>query len=94
MITAKQRAFLKSKLNTVKPVLRIGKDGLKEEVFESIDLYLNKNEIMKIQLLQNTEVDAYELFDELEARLNVEFVQKLGNVLSIYRQSDKKIYLE
>ena len=93
MITAKERAFLKAKLNTVKPAIRIGKGGLSDEVVESIDLYLNKNEIMKIQLLQNTDVDPFELFDELEARLGVEFVQKMGRVLSVYRKSDKNIYL-
>ena len=48
---------------------------------------------MKIQLLQNTDVDAYELFEVLEEKLGVEFVQKMGSVLSIYRKSDKNIYL-
>lgn len=93
MITAKERAFLKSKLNTQKPAIRVGKGGVSDELIEAIDLYLNKNKIMKIQLLQNTDVDAYELFDELEEKLGVEFVQKMGSVLSIYRKSDKNIYL-
>ena len=76
MITSKERAFLKSKLNTMKPAMRIGKDGIKEETLEAIDLYLNKNEIM-------------ELFGELEEKLGVEFLAKLGSNLSIYRKSEK-----
>lgn len=89
MITSKERAFLKSKLNQLKPALRVGKDGIKEETLKTIDLYLNKNEIMKIQILNNSDVELMELFDELEEKLNVEFLSKMGNHLSIYRKSDK-----
>lgn len=93
MITPKERAFLKSKLNTIKPAMRFGKDGVTDNTIEAIDLYLKKNELMKIQILNNSLYTTDELFEELEEALDVEFVQKMGNVLSIYRKSDKNIYL-
>ncbi|MCI5675075.1 MAG: YhbY family RNA-binding protein [Ezakiella sp.] len=93
MITPKERAFLKSKLNTIKPAMRLGKDGVTDNTIEAIDLYLKKNELMKIQILNNSLYTTDELFEELEEALDVEFVQKMGNVLSIYRKSDKNIYL-
>lgn len=94
MINSKERAFLKSKLNTLKPALRVGKDGIKDETLKAIDLYLNKNEIMKIQILNNSDVEPMELFEELEEKLGVEFLARIGNHLSIYRKSDKNILLK
>ncbi|MCI6609410.1 MAG: YhbY family RNA-binding protein [Ezakiella sp.] len=94
MINSKERAFLKSKLNTLKPALRVGKDGIKDETLKSIDLYLNKNEIMKIQILNNSDVEPMELFEELEQELGVDFLARMGNNLSIYRKSDKNILLK
>ena len=77
MITSKERAFLKSKLNTMKPSMRIGKDGIRDLVRSRGlgDVY-KRQEVM-------------ELFGELEEKLGVEFLAKLGSNLSIYRKSEK-----
>lgn len=67
---------------------------MKDETIEAMDLYLKKNEIMKIQFLNNTEVDPMEVFSQLEEALGVEFLMQLGHVLGVYRDSDRHLYLK
>lgn len=92
-MNAKERAKRKAAIHHHKPAIRIGKDGLKPETLEAIDLYLNKNEIMKIQLLPSAEMTPMEVFAVLEEKLNAEFLSVLGHVLSIYRDSPAHLYL-
>lgn len=94
-MTPKFRAFIKSKAHLLDPVLRIGKEGLKEETIEAIELYLNKNEVMKIQILNNSDITQEELFLDISNNIrNVEFIQSIGHVLVIYKESQKKIFLD
>ncbi|MDO5716544.1 MAG: YhbY family RNA-binding protein [Tissierellia bacterium] len=94
MITSKERAFLKGKLALKKADFRIGKEGLKEETIEAMDLYLKKNEILKIQFLNNAELEPMEVFHQLEEALGVEFLMQLGHVLGVYRDSERHLYLK
>ena len=87
MLTGKQKSFLRSKANTLKPVFQIGKEGVTEEFVESVLSYLNKHELMKINILQNSDVT----FDMLRAAFEVceiEVVQTIGKTIVIYKHSD------
>jgi len=90
MITTKQRAELKKIAQNLKPVLNIGKDNLNENMFTEIDNYLNKNEIMKIKILQNSTENAKDTLEFLCSRLNAEPVLAVGKVLILYRYSKVK----
>ena len=90
MITTKQRAELKKIAQNLKPVLNIGKDNLNENTFIEIDNYLNKNELMKVKILQNSSETVKETMKEICEKLNAEPVLCVGKVLIIYRYSKFK----
>ena len=90
MITTKQRAELKKMAQNLKPVLNIGKDNVNDNTFIEIDNYLNKNELMKLKLLQNSSVSAKDTMKEICEKLNAEPVLCVGKVLIIYRLSKFK----
>lgn len=47
MLKGKQRAYLRSIANTLKPSTQIGKDGVTESFLEQLDDMLRKREIVK-----------------------------------------------
>lgn len=94
MLSGKQRSYLKSLANTLKPTILIGKSGITENVIAQISDELTANELVKISLLENSALEAEEIVDDLLAELSAEFVSQLGNKLVIYRPSPKKKKIE
>ena len=87
MLNPKQKAYLKSLAQKEKAVFQIGKDGLNENLYNDVLNYLNKHELIKISILQNSDVekdDAISFFEEYD----IEFVQFIGRVLVLYKHSD------
>lgn len=89
MISGKQRSYLKSLAHDLKPIINIGKNSLTDEVIEAIDEALEKRELIKIKILNNNLDDNDEIVDEVIERLDCEFVSRLGNIFTIYRESKK-----
>ena len=87
MLTPKQKAFLKSLANKVPATFQIGKEGLSENLLTDVLNYLNKHEIIKISVLQNASVEDVEII-EFFAKANIEFVQKIGRQVVLYKHSD------
>jgi RNA-binding protein len=87
MLNPKQKAFLKSLAQKEKAKFQIGKEGLSDNLLTDVLNYLNKHEIIKISILQNSDVekdDAIEFFESY----GIEFVQFIGRVLVLYKHSD------
>ncbi len=86
MLTSKEKVYLRSLAHSLKPIFQIGKEGLNENMLEEILNYLNKHELMKVSILQNSSVT----FDEAEAYFEmagIEFVQKIGRTMVLYKYS-------
>jgi len=90
MITTKERAKLKNIAQNLKPALNVGKENINENTLIEIDNYLNKNELMKIKILQNSTETSKELIKIICSKLNAEPVLSIGKVLIIYRFSKFK----
>ena len=95
MINSKQRKYLKSLAHSIEPLLQIGKYGLTEGAITQLNELLEAHELVKINFLQNSPVEAKEVADEILAEMGAEFVQQIGSKLTIYRESkeNKKIEL-
>lgn len=87
MISAKQRSYLKSLANPMKPLVQIGKDGVNERVIAQINEILDAHELVKISILENAVLGAKETAVEVCQLCRAEFVQAIGNRFTIYRKN-------
>jgi RNA-binding protein len=86
MLNPKQRANLKSQANRLKPVYQIGKDGLKEDLIEGLLNYLLAHELMKVSILNNSDVTEDEIKEALDS-VGIEYVAKIGHIVILYKYS-------
>ena len=91
-LRGKQKRFLRSQAHHLQPIFQIGKNGLNEAVIVQINEALEKRELIKVNLLQNTYEVADEVAHVLEAKINCEIVQIIGRVLVLYKASSKEKY--
>ena len=87
MISPKARKFLKSKANTLKPVVLIGKAGLSDESIESISSALDHHELIKVKFIA-FKTEKKELSQQIVEKVNADFVGLIGNVLILYRMNE------
>lgn len=90
MITTKERAFLRGLAQKLEPIVQIGKGGISQSVLSSIDLVLEKRELVKIRLLANSLLDTQTAMTAICNGINAQPVQQIGNVIVVYKKSSKK----
>lgn len=94
MLTGKQRAFLRSMANTINPIFQLGKNGIDETFLKQIDDALEARELIKINILENSEFTPREASDVICSKLSSEGIQAIGRKLVLYRKSKKKPKIE
>ena len=96
MLTSKQRANLRSLAQTIEPVTQVGKFGVNENLIESLDLAIEKRELIKVTVLENSGLVPKEAGFEIAEQLGAEFVCATGRKLVFYRRSksDKVSHIE
>ncbi|MDD9147617.1 MULTISPECIES: ribosome assembly RNA-binding protein YhbY [unclassified Sporolactobacillus] len=94
MLNSRQRKFLEKKAHSLKPVFQIGKAGLHEAVFSELDDVLEKRELIKVSLLQNTTENAGEAGRRIAEKTHAELVQIIGHTLILYRESKEHKRIE
>ncbi len=87
MLTPKQKAYLKSLASKIPATFQIGKDGLNDNLLIDVLNYLNRHEIIKISILQNSNVDAEDVIKFFLTK-QIEFVQKIGRQMIFYKHSN------
>ncbi len=87
MLTPKQKAYLKGLAHSMKSCFQIGKEGLSENLKSDVLNYLNKHELMKISILNNSSV-TFEEAEKFFSAAEIEIVQKIGHVLVLYKHSN------
>ncbi|WP_275399607.1 ribosome assembly RNA-binding protein YhbY [Enterococcus faecium] len=91
-LRGKQKRFLRSKAHHLQPIFQIGKGGINSAMIVQIEEALEKRELIKVSLLQNTDVVAEEAAQVLEKEIDCEIVQIIGRVIVLYKPSTKEKY--
>lgn len=89
MLTSKQRAKLRSMANGLDPIFQIGKDGVTENLIKGVDEALEKRELVKVSILENSPAQAKESMGLIAGRIGAEQVQCIGRRFVLYRESEK-----
>lgn len=91
-LRGKQKRFLRSEAHHLQPIFQVGKGGVNDAMVAQIGEALEKRELIKVSLLQNTDEIAEDVAEELEAALNCDIVQIIGRVLVVFKPSSKEKY--
>ena len=90
MLTSRERAKLRSLSQTVEVITQIGKSGITEEFLEGLDKAIEKRELIKVNVLDNSGLDVKEAGIIIAEKLNAEFVCATGRKLVFYRKSSNE----
>ena len=88
MLTSKERSNLRSIAQKIEPVTQVGKLGINDALIESLDKAIEKREIIKVTVLENSDLVPKEAGFEIAERLDAEFVAATGRKLVFYRRSN------
>lgn len=91
-LRGKQKRFLRSKAHHLQPIFQIGKGGINSAMIVQIEEALEKRELIKVSLLQNTDEVAEEAAQVLEKEIDCDIVQIIGRVIVLYKPSTKEKY--
>lgn len=94
MLTSKQKSYLRSLAQTEPALFQIGKEGLSDNLIQTVDDALRTHELVKIKLLKTVSDDVDEIIFDLAMNTKSEVVQKIGRVFVLYRKAkETKIIL-
>lgn len=89
-LRGKQKQFLKKEAHHLQAIFQIGKGGLSDEIVRQIDEALEKRELIKVSLLQNTDEVAADVAVEVAERVGAVVVQQIGKTIIFFRESSKE----
>lgn len=90
MLSSKQRAYLRGLSNNLKPITQVGKDGVNERFVEQLKDILEKHELVKISILNNSLVETKEAAYYICKATKAETVQVIGNKVVIYKKAEEE----
>jgi RNA-binding protein len=87
-LTARQKSYLKSLANQLKPVIFIGKSGLDDSVLQATQSALDDHELIKVKFLEFKE-EKNEMCHRIARDCQCQQVGMVGHVALFYRKSSK-----
>ena len=89
-MNSKKRAFLKKKAHNLEPIVRIGKDGLNQNIIQSILDAIASRELIKVKILQNCETKKEEIYEQLLQETRFHVVDMIGRTIIIFKENKEK----
>lgn len=86
-LSSKQRDFLRKRAHDLDPIVRIGKDGLSDNLIESFIQGIESRELIKVKILQNSQVEKKEVAFEIAERTQSELVGIIGRTLIFFKEN-------
>jgi RNA-binding protein len=97
-LNGKQKKYLRGLGHHLDPIVYVGKEGISENLKQSVADALERRELIKVKLGQNCEVPKKEAAKQLAEITGAALVQLIGRTVLLYQinrdiQSDKRISL-
>ncbi|MGL5541323.1 MAG: ribosome assembly RNA-binding protein YhbY [Erysipelotrichaceae bacterium] len=92
MLNKKEKQFLRSQAQTLRPLFQMGKDGLTENFIATLEDSIYAHELVKINLLKTCPLSANEAAIEVARLTDSEVIQVIGRTFVVFRQSKKNKY--
>lgn len=87
MLTSKQRAYLRSLSNKLEAIFQVGKGGVNANQLKQIDDALERRELVKVHVLENSFLDTRTVCNEIADAIGAEPVQVIGKKFILYKES-------
>ena len=87
MLTSKQRSTLRSIASNIEPITQVGKLGVNDAFIDGLDKALEKRELVKVTVLENSGETPKDVGFIIAEKLGAEFVCATGRKLVFYRRS-------
>lgn len=87
MLTGKQKRYLRSLAQNEQALFQVGKDGLSDNLIDTVDKAFSNRELIKIKLLKTIPVDKEEIAFDLAMHTKSEVVQIIGSTIVLYRKA-------
>ena len=82
-----QKTQLRSKAKALEPILRIGQNGLSENVIKEISSLLKEKKLIKIKLLKPAiSKNKKEMINEIVEKTDSELIDAVGNIAVLYKE--------
>lgn len=89
-LRGKQKRFLRAQANHLQPIFAVGKEGLTQNWVDQLDGALDRRELIKVNILQNSDVTPKEVQHFIESQTEIQVVQIIGRVLVLFKISANK----
>ncbi len=93
-MTSKQRAYLRSLASNISPIFQVGKNGVSDNLIDQLCDALKARELIKVNVLENSDYDVKELGIILAEKTDSALVQTLGNKITLFKQRKKNSKIE
>jgi RNA-binding protein len=91
-MNSKVRAFLKSKAHSLKPTVMVGKGGVDNRIYASLDQSLAAHELVKVKF-QAMKDEIRSLSEDLALHTDSELVSIIGFIATFYRPSEERLVI-
>ena len=90
IIKGKKNRYLRSQAATMKPAIQVGREGITENLLNQFEILIEKSELIKVSLLQNTRVEPQDMIDALhDFDENIVHIQTIGSKMVFYKKASK-----
>lgn len=89
-LTSKRRAYLRKKAHDLDALVRIGKEGVTDNLIQSILDAIESRELIKVKILQNCEEEKMEIMEQLSQCKEFEVVGIIGRTIILFKENKDK----
>ncbi|MFZ2589472.1 ribosome assembly RNA-binding protein YhbY [Paucilactobacillus nenjiangensis] len=89
-LRGKQKRFLRATAHDLRPMFSVGKNGLTETWLDQLSGALDKRELIKVSILQNSDATVDETKEFIESNTDIQVVQTIGRVMVLFKVSADK----